>query len=135
MLQFIGDVVTKEDRLLTFPNVLHHRVGPFSLVDKTKPGHRKILALFLVDPHINIISSAHVPCQQKEWWKQECYSEAVFPKLPAEIVDEVVEFVEDFPIGLEEAKKLRLQLMDERKQFVTMHDRQVQSVVFGLCEH
>ncbi|KAF8901528.1 hypothetical protein CPB84DRAFT_1771012 [Gymnopilus junonius] len=31
----------------------------------------KILALFLVDPHIKILSTAHVPPKQKEWWQEE----------------------------------------------------------------
>ncbi|KAL4770703.1 hypothetical protein BDW60DRAFT_208797 [Aspergillus nidulans var. acristatus] len=58
--QDLGSVDTKEGRLITFPNTLQHRVSPFSLADPSKPGHRKILALFLVDPHRRIISSANV---------------------------------------------------------------------------
>ena len=60
-VQEIGSVETREARLLTFPNVLQHRVSPFKLADPTKPGHRKIVALFLVDPNIKVISTAHVP--------------------------------------------------------------------------
>ncbi|KAG5633649.1 hypothetical protein DXG03_006869, partial [Asterophora parasitica] len=70
MLQDVGSVDTREGRLLTWPNVLQHRVHPFSLADPTKPGHRKIVALFLVDPNIRIISTANVPCQQREWWAE-----------------------------------------------------------------
>jgi hypothetical protein len=60
-IQEIGKVRTKERRLLAFPNVMQHRVRPFGLVDPTRPGHRKILAMFLVDPHIRILSTANVP--------------------------------------------------------------------------
>ncbi|KAF9481713.1 hypothetical protein BDN70DRAFT_919662, partial [Pholiota conissans] len=67
-VQNVGGVETQEGRLLTFPNILQHRVGPFKLADPTKPGHRKIVALFLVDPNIKVISTAHVPCQQQDWW-------------------------------------------------------------------
>jgi hypothetical protein len=134
-LQYVGNIVAKEGRLLTFPNVFQHCVAPFSLLDETKPGHRKILALFLVDPHIKIISSANVPCQQKEWWAQELQSERVFPKLPNEMLREVVENVQEFPIGLDEAKELRLELMEERKIFVQKHDEKLESVTFSLCEH
>jgi hypothetical protein len=42
--------MTREGRALFFPNVYQHRVEPFELADKTRPGHRKIVALFLVDP-------------------------------------------------------------------------------------
>jgi hypothetical protein len=131
----VGDVVTKEDRLLTFPNVFQHRVEPFQLLDKSQPGHRKILALFLVDPHIRIISSANVPCQQREWWAQEILGHGQFRKLPAEILDDIIRHVEEFPMGMEEAKELRLELMEERKVFVKKHDGQFTSEAFSLCEH
>lgn len=65
-VRYIGEVVTKECRLITFPKIFQHQVSPFELVDRSKPGHRKILALFLVDPHIRIISSANVPCQRRD---------------------------------------------------------------------
>jgi hypothetical protein len=134
-VQYVGDVITKEGRLLTFPNVYQHRVEPFQLLDKSKPGHRKILALFLVDPHIKIISSANVPCQQREWWAQEILGHGLYHKLPAEIQNEIIHHVDDFPIGLEEAKELRLELMEERKAFVKRHDGQFTSETFSLCEH
>jgi hypothetical protein len=93
------------------------------------------LALFLVDPHIKVISSAHVPCQQKEWWEHELLANQALPKLPRELVSEVVGQVEDFPIGLEEAKELRLELMNERKAFVQKQDGHFASINFSLCEH
>lgn len=65
-LQDIGNVDTHEGHL-SFPSILLHRVEPFKLVDPTKPRHRKIVAL-LVDPDIKIISTAHAPCQRKDWW-------------------------------------------------------------------
>ncbi|KAL1979845.1 hypothetical protein VTN96DRAFT_5053 [Rasamsonia emersonii] len=38
--QEIGSVSCLEGRLLTFPNILQHRVSPFALADRTKPDHR-----------------------------------------------------------------------------------------------
>jgi hypothetical protein len=134
-VQYIGDVVTKEGRLLTFPNIFQHLVAPFELVDKTKPGHRKILALFLVDPHIRIISTANVPCQQRAWWAQELRDGKGFQALPNEIMKEIVDKVEEFPIGMDEAKELRVELMEERKSFVQRHDEQFHTETFSLCEH
>jgi len=110
-------------------------VGPFGLIDKTKQGHRKILALFLVDSHIRVISLANVPCQQKEWWAQELQANGVFSTLPDEMVKEVVDNVDEFPIGLDEAKGLRLELMEEREKFVQRHDLHFESTTFSLCEH
>jgi len=108
---------------------------PFQLLDGTKPGHRKILALFLVDPHIRIISSANVPCQQRAWWAQEIRGQELFRILPTELQNEIIRKVEEFPISIEEAKELRLELMEERKVFVQKHDQKFASETFSLCEH
>lgn len=37
-VQEVGDVETKEGRMLASPNVLQHRARPFELADGTKPG-------------------------------------------------------------------------------------------------
>jgi len=58
----------REGRLITFPNIIQHRVDSFRLQDPTKAGHRKIVALFLVNPHTKVLSSAQIPCQRKDWW-------------------------------------------------------------------
>lgn len=134
-MQYVGDIVAREGRLLTFPNVFQHRVLPFELLDKLKVGHRKILALFLVDPHIRIISSANVPCQQREWWGQEIVERGLFPTLPGEIMSEIICTVADFPMGIKEAKELRLELMEERKVFAKVQDENFASAFFSLCEH
>src|SRR5690606_25476567 len=54
--QYLGAVETSPGRCLAFPNVLQHRVAPFQLADPTRPGHRKILAFFLIDPSVTITS-------------------------------------------------------------------------------
>ncbi|KAF8885258.1 hypothetical protein CPB84DRAFT_1788555 [Gymnopilus junonius] len=149
-VQEVGSVETLEGRLLTFPNILQHRVGPFKLKDPTKPGHRKIIALFLVDPNIKVISTAHVPCQQQEWWwavTQSLHLEANanlgagsrasgrgVASLPLELQDHVLEDV-DFPINMQEAKKLRMDLIEERKEFVVKSHQAFEASTFSLCEH
>ncbi|KAH9896247.1 hypothetical protein F4778DRAFT_783527 [Xylariomycetidae sp. FL2044] len=73
-IQNFGSVETREGRLICFPNVrkdpvnFHHRVSPIRLVDPTKPGHRRFIALWLVDPNQRIVSTANVPPQQLDWW-------------------------------------------------------------------
>ena len=47
-----------------------HRVSSFSLLDRTRPGHRRFVALWLVDPHQRIISTANVPPQRADWWAE-----------------------------------------------------------------
>ncbi|WP_372346811.1 DUF4246 domain-containing protein [Streptomyces sp. KL116D] len=62
--QTLGSASTPAGRCLAFPNVLQHRVSPFRLADPARPGHRKILAFFLVDPSETIVSTSDVPPQQ-----------------------------------------------------------------------
>ncbi|KAI7542407.1 hypothetical protein KC331_g8000 [Hortaea werneckii] len=135
-IQELGRVETKEGRVLAFPNVLQHRVEPFRLADPSRPGHRKIVALFLVDPYVRIPSTINVPPQRKDWWQESALaSGSRFGELPPELVENVVRNVEDFSIDLEEAKQLRLELMEERKVFVAAADAKLREDTFSFCEH
>ncbi|RXW19958.1 hypothetical protein EST38_g5895 [Candolleomyces aberdarensis] len=146
MIQDVGSVETCEGRLITFPNILQHQVQPFKLAYPTKPGHRKIVALFLVDPNIRIISTADVPCQRQDWWAEEALktsrSSSVRPnlpdskaggvyKLPPELQKIVFGGVDDFPIGMDKAKDYREKLMEE---FVLKHQQNFVGEI-ALCEH
>ncbi|MFG2746731.1 DUF4246 domain-containing protein [Streptomyces chartreusis] len=107
--QMLGSVSTPAGRCLAFPNILQHRVGSFRLADATRPGYRKILAFFLVDPSEQIVSTSDVPPQQ--------------PWSPTSTMT------------LEQAKSFREQLMQERKFFVDEHNEQLYEREFSLCEH
>ncbi|MFF9909088.1 DUF4246 domain-containing protein [Streptomyces sp. NPDC013457] len=107
--QVLGSASTPAGRCLAFPNVLQHRVGSFRLTDPTRPGHRKILAFFLVDPSERIVSTSDVPPQQP--WSDTS------------------------TMTLEQAKAYREQLMQERKFFVDEHNEQLYEREFSLCEH
>ncbi|MGC4979432.1 DUF4246 domain-containing protein [Streptomyces sp. DT193] len=107
--QVLGSASTPAGRCLAFPNILQHRVGSFRLTDHTRPGHRKILAFFLVDPSEEITSTSDVPPQQP--WSDTS------------------------TMTLEEAKGYREQLMQERKFFVDEHNEQLYEREFSLCEH
>ena len=120
-MQEIGRVVPIEGRLLAFPNVFQPRI--FGLETPSKPGHRKVIALFLIDLHCHIISTADVPPQQKDWWSLDMRDSERLARMPKEIVDQIVEDVEDFSISLEEIKELRLNLMEERKVHVETINR------------
>ncbi|KAK7966271.1 uncharacterized protein PG986_000548 [Apiospora aurea] len=112
----LGRVLTRTGRLLTFPNVLQHKVSGFELADPTNPGHRKILAMFLVDPHIPVLSTANVPPQDRRWWAEELRHAPGqrLSRLPKELFDEITNGVDDFPISWEQAVDIRARLMDER---------------------
>ncbi|KAJ3562998.1 hypothetical protein NP233_g9227 [Leucocoprinus birnbaumii] len=136
LIQELGGIQAREGRLVTFPNILQHQVQPFRLVDPTKPGHRKILAFFLVDPNIKIISTANVPCQRQDWREELVLESSVLAKLPAELRDIVVKSRDEFPISLNEAKVVREELMEERKEYVLGYqDQNFKNTSVSLCEH
>ncbi|MEU3945189.1 DUF4246 domain-containing protein [Streptomyces sp. NPDC029526] len=107
--QVLGTASTPAGRCLAFPNVLQHRVGPFRLADPTRPGHRKILAFFLIDPSKRIVSTSDVPPQQP--------------------------WADTSTMTLDEARAYREQLMHERTFFVAEHNEELYEREFSLCEH
>ena len=107
--QVLGAAETRAGRALAFPNVLQHRVDSFRLADPSRPGHRKILVFFLVEPSVTIPSTSDVPPQQ--------------PWFPTSTMT------------LEQAKEYREQLMQERKYVVDEHSERVYEREFSLCEH
>ncbi|GAB2546019.1 DUF4246 domain-containing protein [Nocardia heshunensis] len=109
MNQVLGSAHARPGRCLAFPNILQHRVAPFRLADPTRPGHRKILAFFLIDPSTTITSTADVPPQQP--------------------------WAETSTMTRTEAESYREQLMQERKFFVTEHNQELYEREFSLCEH
>ena len=136
MVREIGGIEAKEDRVVVFPNMFQHHVDPFELKDKTKPGHRKILCFYIVDPYNhNVISTDNVPPQQKEWWDDSSL-DYLFPgNLKQQILD-LKGDESSWPMTLEQAKEARVALMDERSakgegdEFEGAFTRS-----FSLCEH
>ncbi|KAK2753241.1 hypothetical protein FQN54_007932 [Arachnomyces sp. PD_36] len=134
-IQTLGKVLTRQGRLLAFPNVLQHQVQPFKLADPSKPGHRKILAMFLVDPHIRIPSTANVPPQRKDWWASEVRKIRVFNALPWEIFDMIINFVHGQPMSWEDAIETRQELMNERGALEEKLNGVLEESTFFFCEH
>ncbi|KAK3292032.1 uncharacterized protein B0H64DRAFT_377587 [Chaetomium fimeti] len=134
-IQNLGQVLTREGRLLVFPNCLQHQVQPFELQDDSRDGHRKILAMFLVNPHRPILSTAHVPPQRHDWWADEMRKEGGLPGLPNEITDMIMDAVDDFPISWEQALDFRERLMEERSDFNDQLNDHFESEPFNFCEH
>ncbi|KAK5632541.1 hypothetical protein RRF57_008255 [Xylaria bambusicola] len=124
-LQLLGRVITREGRFIAFPNVLAHQVQPFELVDKSRQGHRKILAMFLVDPHKRVLSTSVVPPQRKDWWAQEVRKVSPLRELPREIFDSIIDFVHGFPMSWEDALATREILMRERTSVREGFDEQM----------
>lgn len=108
---------------------MQHCVEAFELEDKTRPGYRKLIALFLVDPHVRIIGTAEVPPQQKTWWQDVVRRMASGKEgkgglglLPVELREKVLDATDGFPISLEETRHQREELMRERTALVEWQD-------------
>jgi hypothetical protein len=132
-VQVLGGVKTPQGRLVAFPNTLQHRVDPFELVDKMRPGHRRFLVLWLVDPNIRIVSTANVPPQQRKWWVRNAMTAGWNRQLPPELTEMVLKDAVEPLMSEEEAKAYRLELMEERTDFARTVDSGFES--YNLCEH
>lgn len=103
--QKLGHIVAAEDKCVAFPNVYRRCMRPFELADPSKPGHRKILCFFLVDPSVRIASTSDVLPQQCDWpWDQlACIIAPQMRDLPRELFDAIMHEVRDGTIGRTEA--------------------------------
>ena len=121
-IQKIGDVSLREGRVVVFPNTFQTKMNPFSVADPSKPGHLRMLTLHLIDPNRRAMSTAMVPCQRRDWWAREVRSTCpTFWRLPTEVWDRVVELVDGWPLGREEAQDMRKEFMEERERFRKQH--------------
>jgi len=86
------------------------------LEDGTKPGHRKILVFFLVDPTRKVLSATNVAPQQREWVTDALYhagQDSPFSKLPIELLT-MISGENEGPMTRLEAEKYRAELITER---------------------
>ncbi|KAF3277763.1 hypothetical protein TWF970_005016 [Orbilia oligospora] len=134
-VQELGEIQTKENRAIVFPNVYQHRVSPFTLIDPKKPGYRKILAFFLCDPGHDVPTTETVMPQQPEQRidLEKSLREGPLGGLPEEIFQGIVGELPPL-ITLDEARGYRSELMEERSSF-TGHSSKVQGRYYNLCEH
>ncbi|KAF8601420.1 hypothetical protein BDV93DRAFT_475556 [Ceratobasidium sp. AG-I] len=134
-VQDLGSVVTSQHRCIAFPNNYQHQVSPFELVDKTQPGHRKIVALFLVDPALRKPSTTTVPPQQQDWRLNATAANSILKERFAPEIINWIDSLGDGTMSRKEAEEYRLELMDERTVFVEKNTERVYSVGFSMCEH
>ncbi|KAJ0412541.1 hypothetical protein ATCC90586_006908 [Pythium insidiosum] len=134
LVQSLGAATAIEDRCIVFPNTFQHKVEPFELADPSKPGVRKILAFFIVDPSKKIASTSVIPPQQAEWL-QEAQRDVLrgVDRLPEAVAEDTLSKMLGRGMTLDEAKQHRERLMAERGPF--SFDDYEEELVFSLCEH
>jgi len=120
MSRTVGKVQTKQGRLLAFPNTMQHCVQNVALKDMTKPGHRKLLVFFLVDPNKSgqVLSTGQVPPPCKAWYEN----------LHLDVDDSTLQ-------TLEEARQNRENLMFTRKFYVVSQNENLFERECTFCEH
>ena len=96
---------------------------PFKLKDPAVPGRRTIAAVFLVDPNTPIVSTSDIPPQQRAWHDAAAGLRTLFPDEVQDLLDAKRDEEEVFPVSLSKAKKLRMELMRERKHVRGEHER------------
>lgn len=119
VFQVLGNLVAKNGRCVVFPNIYQHRVAPFKLEDATRPGFRKILCFFLVDPTVKIISTNNVLPQQPDWDDVQADAPSASRKT----------------MTREEAEDIREKLMFQRKYACDGFQKEFYEREFSLCEH
>ncbi|KAG0201782.1 hypothetical protein BGX31_003763, partial [Mortierella sp. GBA43] len=121
LVQFLDGIPIKQDRCIVYPNTYYHQIPSFELADATRSGACRMLMFFLVNPQKPALSTTHVPPQQKEWARPCGTRLAAMERLPPEIMMEIERMV-DWPMDLEEAKKIRHDVVRERT-FLTMFEQ------------
>ncbi|KAI8194462.1 hypothetical protein K4K49_009576 [Colletotrichum sp. SAR 10_70] len=114
-LQELGTIVAPDGRLVAYPNTLQHRVEAYELLDRSRPGRRRCLTVHLVDPHYRICSTRNVPPQQHDWWVGEGPAKIDWAghHVPQEIINRIMTEVGEWPMGMEEATRVRDEVIDE----------------------
>ncbi|KAI9322939.1 hypothetical protein DFJ73DRAFT_634681 [Zopfochytrium polystomum] len=127
-----GDVRAMHGRAVAFPNFHQHRVMPFELADKTRPGRRAVLAFFVVDPGVRIASTRDVPRQQTKWVVGELEEALGRGRLPVVAVGEIARAA-GATWTEEEAGKVARLVMEERSSGQVGGFAEAYGI--SLCEH
>ncbi|ABN67801.2 predicted protein [Scheffersomyces stipitis CBS 6054] len=115
MTRELGSITAHEGRIVISPNCFQHQVAPFELKNKSKPGHRKLLCFYLVDPYNHVVvTTDQVPPQQKAWWDDNELKKNLADSLRKKILD--LKPDEEFPVSWERAQEVREELMKDRNK-------------------
>jgi len=114
--QYVGTRPVTQGLALVFPNLYQHRQTPFALSNATRAGHLSVVRFWLVDPEIHpVVSTARVAPQQGKWIG-DAVRAALGGRLPAELVEQVLEGVDGL-MNVEEAEEYARSLRTVREMF------------------
>lgn len=115
--QYLGEVELRLGRLISFPNVVEHRIRSFDLVDTTRHGHIRFISLLLVDPHYRICSTRNVPAQQHDWWAEGAARLLQWKGLPPELCELITRYCDSSPGDDAHAERNR-ELLEEAMELL-----------------
>ncbi|KAI4094909.1 MAG: hypothetical protein LQ344_001954 [Seirophora lacunosa] len=124
VIQRLGDVVLRENRVVVWPNVFQTRLNGFKLEDKEKEGHLRLVTLHLIDPNRRIMSTAMVPCQRRDWWADAVRrTSPVLYRLPTEIFQHIIQMIDDgsYPISVDQGERDSDDFKQQRELFRQKH--------------
>lgn len=129
--QTLGRVATKPHRLLCFPNSLQHRVSSFQLIDPTKIGRRSFVVLWLVDPRVQLKSTASIAPTQISWILREI--KQVVSSLGSDVCSLIATYTSPWTINnlIESVESM----FHDRKQVYKNLDESTMLRELNLCEH
>lgn len=135
MNEHLGQIKAIEGKCVVFPNTYQHRVKPFELLDPSRPGDRKILVFFLVDPEKRILSTRDVFSSSLRMIQDEL-NQAFHGVFPANspIIEQIAYHLPQY-IDLKSAKSYRESLMRVRKYYIDEQNAEIFEREFSLCEH
>ncbi|CAK7275430.1 hypothetical protein SEPCBS57363_006677 [Sporothrix epigloea] len=133
-VQDLGRIQTRFNRLLVYPNVLQQSAGSFSLRDPSRPGYRKILTMYLIDPNRRVLSSANVPPQRRDWWSERVLGTTALSRLPNESFAHVIDLVDTFPLSPEKALAIRADLKMQHKALAQEQQQRIDKHTFQFSD-
>ncbi|KAK6502362.1 hypothetical protein TWF506_002943 [Arthrobotrys conoides] len=125
--EFVGSMRLPGNRAITYPNTFESRISDFSLIDKTKPGHIKLLIFNLCDPFGHEIPSTRTIRPQQPDQYENLLRTTRLGILPEEIYQEITQdewgnIITEEEVG--EYRKLMVEGRDEVfKQKVKRNNR------------
>ncbi|KAJ5887575.1 hypothetical protein N7495_007616 [Penicillium taxi] len=131
-VQISGTIRCTPGRVVMFPATVQHRMNKFELEDKTQPGYARLLAFFLVDPNIRVISTANIPPQRFDWTLEQKNVDtegvtAAVERLAFENKD-----IKGEVVSLSEALEIRLDVLNGVQAFMKYQQVAFESKVLML---
>jgi len=118
--QPLGSVLTQGGRAIAFPNFYQQHVAPFRLINSTQPGRQRLLIFHLVDPSRRVVSTAHVPPQQREWVEEYARS-SMRATLADHLIPPLVHIVQEHALDFTANTVTRDSAVADRERF--QHER------------